>query len=246
MVAVAVPAHLFAFLRIRRDAAEILEVLPVYMLPIGAFLFLANLIAQICNALGVGLASDLRRLPLWPDPVSRVCRHPVRPYALRKARRFVTAPSGKKMIIAQITDTHLLPEGRKLADLIDTNAQLEAAVSRLNRLSTPADVVLVTGDLVDDGGAGVLRGAARAARCAGFTLLSDPRQPRPSPGAGRGLSRSRVPAADGLSAIRDRGPRRAPDRARYAGRRGRTAARSARSGWPGWMRRSPPSRIGRR
>jgi Icc protein len=55
------------------------------------------------------------------------------------------------MIIAQITDTHLLPEGRKLADLIDTNAQLEAAVSGLNGLSTPADVVLVTGDLVDDG-----------------------------------------------------------------------------------------------
>jgi len=55
------------------------------------------------------------------------------------------------MIIAQLTDTHLLPEGRKLADLIDTNAQLEAAVSGLNQLSTPADVVLVTGDLVDDG-----------------------------------------------------------------------------------------------
>ena len=55
------------------------------------------------------------------------------------------------MIIAQLTDTHLLPEGRKLANLIDTNAQLEAAVSGLNALSTPADVVLVTGDLVDDG-----------------------------------------------------------------------------------------------
>jgi 3',5'-cyclic AMP phosphodiesterase CpdA len=55
------------------------------------------------------------------------------------------------MIIAQITDTHVLPEGRKLANLIDTGAQLEAAVSRLNQLSTPADVVLVTGDLVDDG-----------------------------------------------------------------------------------------------
>jgi 3',5'-cyclic AMP phosphodiesterase CpdA len=55
------------------------------------------------------------------------------------------------MIIAQLTDTHLLPEGRKLANLIDTNAQLEAAVARLNGLSTPADVVLVTGDLADDG-----------------------------------------------------------------------------------------------
>ena len=55
------------------------------------------------------------------------------------------------MIIAQITDTHVLPEGRKLADLIDTGAQLEAAVSLLNQLSTPADLVVVTGDLVDDG-----------------------------------------------------------------------------------------------
>lgn len=54
MVAVAVPAHLFAFSRIRRDAAEIFEVVPVYLLPFGAFLFLANLVAQVCNALGVG------------------------------------------------------------------------------------------------------------------------------------------------------------------------------------------------
>ena len=54
MLAVAVPAHLFAFSRIRRDAAAILEVVPVYLLPFGALLFLANLIAQICNALGVG------------------------------------------------------------------------------------------------------------------------------------------------------------------------------------------------
>ena len=56
------------------------------------------------------------------------------------------------MIIAQITDTHVLPEGRKLGGLIDTGTQLEAAVARLNGLSTPADVVLVTGDLADDGG----------------------------------------------------------------------------------------------
>ena len=55
------------------------------------------------------------------------------------------------MIIAQITDTHVLPEGRKLGNLIDTNAQLEAAVRRLNRLTTPPEAVLVTGDLTDDG-----------------------------------------------------------------------------------------------
>ena len=53
MIAVAVPAHLFVLSRMRRDAGEILEVLPVFLLPFGAFLFLANLTAQICNALGV-------------------------------------------------------------------------------------------------------------------------------------------------------------------------------------------------
>jgi 3',5'-cyclic AMP phosphodiesterase CpdA len=63
----------------------------------------------------------------------------------------VIATSGKKMIIAQLTDTHVLPEGQKLGNQIDTNASLEAAVSLLNALSTPADVVLVTGDLADDG-----------------------------------------------------------------------------------------------
>ena len=53
MVALAVPAHLFAFSRVRRDAAEIFEVLPAFMLPIGASFFVANFVAQICNALGV-------------------------------------------------------------------------------------------------------------------------------------------------------------------------------------------------
>ena len=43
MVVVAVPAHLFAISRIRRDAAEILEVVPVYLLPFGAFLFAGQL-----------------------------------------------------------------------------------------------------------------------------------------------------------------------------------------------------------
>jgi 3',5'-cyclic AMP phosphodiesterase CpdA len=55
------------------------------------------------------------------------------------------------MIIAQITDTHALPEGRKLGDLIDSNGQLEAAVSGLNALSPSPELVLVTGDLTDDG-----------------------------------------------------------------------------------------------
>lgn len=54
LLAVAIPAHVFAFARWRRDAAEILEVVPIPLLPIGACAFLLNFVAQICNALGVG------------------------------------------------------------------------------------------------------------------------------------------------------------------------------------------------
>jgi hypothetical protein len=53
MVAVIVPAHLIGALRIRRIAAEMFEVTPVYLLGIGACLLLGNLIAQLCNCLGV-------------------------------------------------------------------------------------------------------------------------------------------------------------------------------------------------
>jgi hypothetical protein len=56
MIAVIVPAHLFAFARIRRHTAEILEVVPIYVLPVGMALFLINLIAQLCNALSVVLS----------------------------------------------------------------------------------------------------------------------------------------------------------------------------------------------
>ena len=54
LLGVAVPAHLFAFARLRRDAAEIIEVLPIYLMPFGAALFLVNFVAQICNALDIG------------------------------------------------------------------------------------------------------------------------------------------------------------------------------------------------
>ena len=54
MVAVAVPAHLFGLSHVRRNAAELFEVVPFYLIAIAAVAFLANLIAQICNALGVG------------------------------------------------------------------------------------------------------------------------------------------------------------------------------------------------
>jgi hypothetical protein len=54
MVVLVAPAHVVGMLRIRRIADEMFEVTPVYLLGIGALLLLGNLIAQICNSLGVG------------------------------------------------------------------------------------------------------------------------------------------------------------------------------------------------
>ena len=55
------------------------------------------------------------------------------------------------MLIAQITDTHVVERGRLLWDQIDTNGMLEAAVRHVNRLDPAVDVVVATGDLVDRG-----------------------------------------------------------------------------------------------
>jgi len=55
------------------------------------------------------------------------------------------------MLIAQITDTHILEPGDLAFGLIDTSARLAACVARLNALETPPDIVVATGDLVDSG-----------------------------------------------------------------------------------------------
>ena len=54
------------------------------------------------------------------------------------------------MIIAQITDTHILPEG-KIAFGTDTDAALARCVAQLNALDPAPDLVLHTGDLIDRG-----------------------------------------------------------------------------------------------
>ena len=53
------------------------------------------------------------------------------------------------MIIAQISDMHLRPEGDLAHDVADTAAGLAGAVARLCAMEPPADAVLATGDLVD-------------------------------------------------------------------------------------------------
>lgn len=55
------------------------------------------------------------------------------------------------MLIAQVSDTHIMPEGALLAGLVDTEPFLRRCIDRLNALTPHPDVVLMTGDLVDGG-----------------------------------------------------------------------------------------------
>ncbi|ALK33290.1 phosphodiesterase [Burkholderia plantarii] len=54
-------------------------------------------------------------------------------------------------IIAQISDVHVRPEGVLYQDAVDSNAMLERAIASLNALVPRPDLVLVTGDLTDEG-----------------------------------------------------------------------------------------------
>jgi 3',5'-cyclic AMP phosphodiesterase CpdA len=55
------------------------------------------------------------------------------------------------MLLAQISDFHITPRGKKLYDRIDTIGFLRKAVQHLNALQTRPDFTLITGDLVDAG-----------------------------------------------------------------------------------------------
>lgn len=58
------------------------------------------------------------------------------------------------MLIAQITDTHILADGaRAFGGRADTTARLRAAVACVLAMNPRPDVVLATGDLVDTGSA---------------------------------------------------------------------------------------------
>jgi 3',5'-cyclic AMP phosphodiesterase CpdA len=57
------------------------------------------------------------------------------------------------MILAQISDLHVMRAGKRAYGVFDTSAYLARAVDRLNALSPRPDVVLITGDLVDTGSA---------------------------------------------------------------------------------------------
>jgi 3',5'-cyclic-AMP phosphodiesterase len=55
------------------------------------------------------------------------------------------------MLIAQISDLHIKPEGKLAYGVVDTAPYLVRAVAWLNALEPQPDVVLATGDLVDRG-----------------------------------------------------------------------------------------------
>lgn len=55
------------------------------------------------------------------------------------------------MLIAHLSDPHLRPRGVLYQGLVDSNAMFEAAVRHLNGLVPAPDVVILSGDLVDEG-----------------------------------------------------------------------------------------------
>ena len=55
------------------------------------------------------------------------------------------------MILAQISDLHLCADGALLAGFADTERLLAECVEHLNRMAPRPDVVVATGDLVNDG-----------------------------------------------------------------------------------------------
>ena len=55
------------------------------------------------------------------------------------------------MLIAHLSDPHLRPRGVLYQGQVDSNAMFEAAVRHLNSLRPKADVVILSGDVIDEG-----------------------------------------------------------------------------------------------
>lgn len=65
------------------------------------------------------------------------------------------------MLIAQISDLHICPDGQLYADRVPSNMMAAAAVAHLNSLVPRPDLVVITGDIVDDGSAAAYRSSQR-------------------------------------------------------------------------------------
>lgn len=55
------------------------------------------------------------------------------------------------MLIAQLSDLHVVPQGHRLYDFIDTNGLLGRHIAYLNNLRERPDAIIITGDLTDSG-----------------------------------------------------------------------------------------------
>ncbi len=55
------------------------------------------------------------------------------------------------MLIAHLSDPHVRPEGVLYQGVVDSNAMFAAAIAQVNALESQPDLVLLTGDLVDEG-----------------------------------------------------------------------------------------------
>jgi 3',5'-cyclic AMP phosphodiesterase CpdA len=53
------------------------------------------------------------------------------------------------ILIAQISDLHTVSEEARCYGVVDTNELARRAISAINRLKTPPDAVIVTGDIID-------------------------------------------------------------------------------------------------
>src|SRR5690349_20608901 len=55
------------------------------------------------------------------------------------------------MLIAQLSDPHVRPEGELYQGGVDSNAMFATAIAHVNALDPRPDLVLLSGDLVDHG-----------------------------------------------------------------------------------------------
>lgn len=55
------------------------------------------------------------------------------------------------MLLAQLSDLHVMPKGQRAYGRVDTASMLAEAIAHVNRLDPQPDVVLFTGDLADKG-----------------------------------------------------------------------------------------------
>jgi len=55
------------------------------------------------------------------------------------------------MLIAQLSDPHVRPQGVLYQGVVDSNAMFAAAIGHVNGLDPKPDLVLLSGDLVDKG-----------------------------------------------------------------------------------------------